>query len=299
MSTPAQAGTPAAEIDVDADLVRALLVDQHPDLANQSLIAAASGWDNIMFRLGETLAVRMPRRKMGGAFIESEQRWLPDLAPRLPLPVPAPVRLGAPGRGYPWRWSILPWMEGEAADLGEPRADQGAVLGGFFRALHVAPPADAPVNPHRGGPLADRAVVLAERFARLAARTSALTPAVMALWDEALAAPIDVPPTWLHGDPHARNVLTSGGRFSAVIDWGDMAAGDRATDLSAIWMLLPDRAARAAALEAYGPVSEATLARAKGWAVMFGVILTDIGLHDDPRMGVMGARTLARLEAGP
>ena len=99
--------------------------------------------------------------------------------------------------------------------------------------------------------------------------------------------------------PHARNALTREGRLSAIIDWGDMAAGDRATDLSAIWMLLPDRSARTAALEAYGPISEATLARAKGWAVMFGVILTDIGLHDDARMGVMGPRTLARLEVGP
>jgi aminoglycoside phosphotransferase (APT) family kinase protein len=299
MSTPAQAGTPAAEIDVDADLVRALLRDQHPDLAEQPLRLAASGWDNVMFRLGEALAVRMPRRGTGGALIDSEQRWLPVLAPRLPLPVPAPIRLGTPGRGYPWRWSILPWLEGEAADLGEPGPGQGAVLGGFFRALHVAPPADAPINPYRGCPLADRVAAVAERFERVAARTQVLTPAVMGMWQEALAAPVDVAATWLHGDPHARNVLTREGRFSAIIDWGDMAAGDRATDLAAVWMLLPDRSARAAALEAYGAISAATLARARGWAVMFGMMLADIGLHDDARMGVMGARTLSRLEDGP
>src|SRR6185369_15012339 len=100
---------PAAEVAVDAALVRALLADQHPDLARLAVVEVANGWDNVVFRLGDALSVRMPRRLLGAELIAHEQRWLPALAASLPLPIPAPVRIGAPGRGYPWSWSVCPW----------------------------------------------------------------------------------------------------------------------------------------------------------------------------------------------
>lgn len=292
--------TPPAEVEIDPPLVRRLLEAQHPDLAGLPITPLASGWDNVMFRLGDDLNVRLPRRIQSAFLILSEQRWLPDLAPRLPLPIPAPVRVGVSSDAYAWPWSVTPWLEGGPCDQGEPDAGQGEVLGAFLAALHAAPvPDDAPANPYRGGPLADRAPFVAERLARVRAATDLVTPAIDRLWDEALAAPIDAEPTWLHGDLHARNILTREGRFCAVIDWGDITRGDPATDLAAVWMLLPDRQDRAACLQRYGPISEATLARARGWAISMGAMLCDIGLGDDPRMGVMGARTLARLIDGP
>jgi aminoglycoside phosphotransferase (APT) family kinase protein len=122
-----------------------------------------------------------------------------------------------------------------------------------------------------------------------------ITPAVWRVWEEALAAPIDVEPSWIHGDLHARNVLVDAGALAGVIDWGDMAAGDRATDLAAIWMLFPDSQARREVLAAYGAVSDATYRRAKGWAVAFGVVLLETGLVDTPRQVVMGERTLGAI----
>lgn len=98
---------PAAEIDIDADLVRALLDDQHPDLAGEPIRLVANGWDNVLFRLGEELVVRLPRRALAVPLVLHEQRWLPQLAPRLPLPIPAPVRVGLPGTGFPWPWEVL------------------------------------------------------------------------------------------------------------------------------------------------------------------------------------------------
>jgi aminoglycoside phosphotransferase (APT) family kinase protein len=298
-TAPPARGTPASEQPIDADLVRALLAEQHPDLAELEIAPAATGWDNAMFRLGEMMSVRLPRRAIAAALLENEQRWLPTLAPRLPLPVPAPLRLGAPGCGYPWRWSVLPWLEGEPADLAPLRPDQGPVLGGFLRALHVPAPPDAPFNRNRSISLRARAVLTEPQLARVGARTELIDDRIVQIWREGLEARIDVPPSWIHGDLHARNVLSVEGRISAVIDWGDMARGDPATDLCSIWMLLPDAASRRQAMDAYGPASDLTWRRARGWAVAYGAVLMDAGAVDDPRLEAMGRLALERLIEGP
>jgi aminoglycoside phosphotransferase (APT) family kinase protein len=289
-------GTPAAEVAIDPGLVAGLLEDQHPDLAGSAPVEVDAGWDNAMFRLGADLAVRMPRRALAAQLIVHEQTWLPALAAQLTLPAPVPLRQGMPGRGYPWRWSVVPWIAGEAADLAEPDAGAAPAFGAFLRALHTPAPEGAPANPYRGVPLAERAAAVEERLARLDAAGHIAAP-ILATWRAALEAPVDIAPTWLHGDLHPRNVLVAGGAITGIIDWGDIAAGDCATDLAAIWMLFDAPAARSAALAAYGPISDATLSRARGWAVLFAAILLETGLNDHPRHAAIGARTLARLGA--
>jgi aminoglycoside phosphotransferase (APT) family kinase protein len=291
-------GLPPAEIEIDEALLRGLLAAQHPDLAREPLSFLDSGWDNVMYRLGERLLVRLPRRAIAAPLIENEQAWLPKLAPLLPLPISAPVRTGGPQGRYPWRWSVLPWFDGAAAAEAPVGDDQGAAIGAFLKALHQPAPANAPPNPVRGGPLSERAPFVEERLVRIAAKTDVLMPALRKVWDDALAAPIDVTGVWLHADLHARNVLVRDGAIVAVIDWGDICAGDPATDLSVLWSVLPTRAARRAALEAYGNVSEATLKRAHGWAFMFATTLLDVGLIDDARHAEIGMRALARVSEG-
>ena len=105
---------PAAEVEVSADLVR-LLADQHPDLARLPVEFLANGWDNELYRVGDELVARLPRRALGAQIITNEQRWLPGLAPGLPLPIPYPERTGAPGRGYPYSWSVVPYLPGVPA----------------------------------------------------------------------------------------------------------------------------------------------------------------------------------------
>jgi aminoglycoside phosphotransferase (APT) family kinase protein len=290
---------PAADIEIDEALVRSLLREQHPDLADLALREIDSGWDNAIFRLGETLVVRMPRRVAVTHLIEREQQWLPQLAPLLPIPVPAPVRVGQPAQHYPWRWSIVPWLSGRNADLCEPRADQAERLAAFLSALHCPAPANAPLNPYRGVPLRERAEQIVERIRRLERETTLLNDDVVQIYHAAIEAPIDVAPTWLHGDLHAGNVLVDDGRISGVIDWGDMAVGDRATDLATLWMNLSDRKARENAMRACNGVSDATWLRAKGWAVFFGVTLGTSGLAGDARHALMARRTLERIVAGP
>jgi len=288
-------GTPAAEVEIDAALVTSLLQDQHPDLAHLPLRQIDAGWDNAMYRLGDDLCVRLPRRKLAKQLIENEQAWLPLLADRLSFSVPTPVRIGKPALGYPWRWSVLPWLAGVSADLHEPHPNQAKPFAAFLRSLHEPAPADAPSNNFRGVPLSQRAASVEERMQRLESKSDLITQRLRQIWKQALSAPIDVEAKWLHGDLHARNILVEDAVITGVIDWGDITSGDVATDLSSIWMLFSDARARQQVLVEYGTVSQATLQRAKGWAILVGVALLDTGLIDNSRHAVMGERTLRRV----
>src|SRR5262249_57615676 len=137
--------------------------------------------------------------------------------------------------------------------------------------LHRPAPAEAPNNSLRGVPLHQRADAMEERMLRLKACASVITPRVMQVWNQALEAPLDGAPTWLHGDLHPRNVLVDDGVISGIIDWGDITSGDCATDLASTWMLFGEPHAQREALEEYGEVSEATVPRAKRCASFFGV----------------------------
>lgn len=263
---------PPAEIDVDEAMVRSLLADQHRDLAGLPLEELDSGWDNVLWRLGDELLVRLPRRAAAAVLAANEQRWLPALAPALPLTVPVPVRMGRPVDQYPWPWSIVPWLEGTPADhTGVTAAtDAAGRLGRFLRTLHVPAPPDGPYNPFRSVPLVARAGMFERRMEVAASEIDHL--AVRRVWDEACAAPPPSgPPVWVHGDLHPGNVLVCGGTLTAVLDWGDMCAGDPATDLAAGWLLLPT-SALATFVAAYGDDDPAALARARGWAVLFALM---------------------------
>ena len=287
---------PAAEVEIDDDLVRALLAEQHPDLADLSLSPLAFGWDNVVYRLGTGLTVRLPRREMAVPLIEHEQRWLPVLAPSLPLAVPAPTHLGRAGCGYPWPWSICPWIPGEIAartPLGDPVA-AAEVLGSFLRALHVPAPADFPPNPYRGVPLAARSELFEAQLDRVDDSVDATL--VRARWERALAvAPWAGPPVWLHGDMHPANILVLDGHLSGVVDFGDMTAGDPATDLSVAWMLLPPHA-RPALRKACGDIDDNTWARARGWALNLALAFLSSSA-DNVLIHKIGERTLAAVLA--
>ena len=288
--------TPRAEVEITPELVSSLLAAQHPDLTHLPIRLLESGWDNTMFRLGDELLIRLPRRKIAAEIIGHEQTWLPELAPRLPLPVPAPMRLGAPGEGYPWSWSVLPWLEGQAADQHPADPNQWAAWVGFLRALHREPHPEAPINGFRGVPLRDRADVIEPRLERLSRITPFITPTIERLWRQAIHTPVDIDDTWLHGDLHQRNVLTRGGRFAGVIDWGDVCRGDRATDLASIWMQLTDSSSRHRACAALTEVTQETWHRAQGWAVFYATLLLDTGSVDNARHASMGELIFQRLE---
>ena len=286
--------TPEAEVAINERLIRGLLRAQHPDLADEPLSIVAHGWDNVLARLGDALVVRLPRRAVAAALVLHEQRWLPELAPRLPLPIPVPLRAGVPGDGFPWRWSVCPWFDGEnaaAATLAD--VDTAAVaLAAFVTALHRPAPADAPVNPFRGVPLAARAAIV-HGYLDLVG-TTVDQREVRRRWDEAAALPpYEGPPLWLHGDLHPANLVVRDGSLAAVIDFGDLTGGDPATDLAVAWMLFAPPA-RARFRAAVGGVDDRTWRRAAGNALAHALAcLARSG--DAPLLAAVGRRTLAEV----
>ncbi|SEK50745.1 aminoglycoside phosphotransferase family protein [Streptacidiphilus jiangxiensis] len=281
---------PAAEVEVSVALVRRLLAEQHPDLAGLPVEVLANGWDNLVCRLGADLLVRLPRRAAAAELLAHEQRWLPELAGRLPLPVPAPVRVGRPAEGFPWAWSVVPYLPGDNAAHATLPDSEAAALGGFLAALHLPAAPDAPVNVFRGIPLVGRAEGVHAGLEHLADASD--RAAALRVWQTAVTAPARTgPPLWLHGDLHPANILVDAGRISAVIDFGDLTSGDPATDLAVAWMLFPDAHRRSVLRRAYGRADDDAWTRARGWALVLALVLHTHSA-DSPLMAGIGERTL-------
>ncbi|MFF5532705.1 aminoglycoside phosphotransferase family protein [Streptomyces cinerochromogenes] len=268
-----------AGVLIDAALVRRLLAAQFPRWAGLPVRPVPrSGMDNATFRLGGELGVRLPRYAHWAGQVAREQRWLPRLAPQLPLPVPEPVAQGEPGEGYPYAWTVYRWLDGETVAPGSLTDPARAArdLAGFLTALRDIDPTGGPApeqsNAFRGLPLGAARDSVADD-ARVRPRIEALKRAglvdaglVTEVWEAALAAPAwDRPPVWIHGDLDAANLLARDGSLSGVIDFGTLAVADPAVDLVPAWKVLP-AAACTAFREAVG-ADEATWARGRGWAL--------------------------------
>ncbi|MEP6953697.1 MAG: aminoglycoside phosphotransferase family protein [Solirubrobacteraceae bacterium] len=260
-------------LDIPVALVQRLVSAQFPEWADLPIRPVASpGWDNMTYRLGDGLSVRLPRFERWVGQVEREQTWLPRLAPHLPLPIPVPRAVGAPGEGYPFPWSVYEWLDGEPVAPGTLRADE---LAAFLAALQAIDATEGPPpqssNGFRGAALADERdspVVAARVRARIAALDGlAGTDSLTAVWEAGLAAPQwHGPGVWVHGDPAPTNLLAAGGRLTAVIDFGTLAVGDPAVDLIAAWTVV--RADAREAFRAALGVDDATWARGRVWGLV-------------------------------
>lgn len=286
-------------------LLRDLLRDQHPDLAELPLHEVEGGWGNQMWRLGDELAVRIQRMETVPDNQLKERRWLPLLAPRLPLPIPVPVRSGAPCARFPKLWTVMTWVPGQPLDRGSiTRGGHAAdTLAAFLRALHVAAPADAPADVGRGAHPRDCTDGFEEFLGSVDAATlGSDVAAVRAIWDDAVAACAWAgPPVWVHGDLHPANVVIADETLAGVVDFGDLFVGDPAVDLAAAWLLLPAGAA-ARFFTAYAAVDAATVRRARGLAVLKCLFLMLMGQNGDrglpggkPAWGPAGRSALDRV----
>lgn len=260
---------------ITPELVRCLVRDQFPRWAELPVTPVElSGWDNATFRLGDTMSVRLPTAEGYVPQVDKEHRWLPYLAPRLPLPVPVPLARGEPGRGYPWPWSVYRWLDGRPAlpgaiaDLDRFARD----LAGFLGALHEVDATDGPPagehSAHRGG---HPSTYDAETRAAVDELDDEIdTDAALAVWEAVLAAEWRGPPVWVHGDMTPSNLLAVDGRLAAVIDFGACAVGDPACDTAIAWTLFTG-SSRDVFRRAL-PVDDATLARGRGWALWKALI---------------------------
>ncbi len=294
---------PTAETPIDEALVRRLLVAQAAAFGGGALPLrrAGEGWDCSVWQLGEHLAVRMPRRAAAAALVAHEHEALPAIAARL-LPtgvgVPAPVFVGTPGDGYPFAWSIVPWFEGTigARVTMADRAGWAAPLAAALRALHV-PAGSAPQNPYRGVPLRGRDASVTGWFAGARADGLRIGPLEQA-WRAGLAAETWCgSPVWIHGDLHPGNLIARGGQLIALIDFGDVTAGDPAYDLAIAWLAF-DAVGRAAFRAALSDRYDSpTWVRAKAWAAAFAALLLNHS-DDAPEYRLGGEAALRTLGAG-
>ena len=293
------------EIEITADLVRELLREQHPDLAGLAIREVAGGWGNQMWRLGDELAVRVQRMDLTSAGQLKERRWLPVLAPLLPLPVPTPVRFGEPSERFPKHWTVMTWVPGEPLDHGtiSRGAHAADTLAGFLQALHRKAPADAPRATDRGAHPKNCTKGFEQVCQAIAGDDIAAD--VRAVWDDAVAAPAwEGPPVWVHGDLHPANVVVSHGTLAGIVDFGDLFAGDPAWDLAAAWVLLPDGMA-SRFFDRYAQADEAAIRRARGLAAMKSLFLMLMGQNGDrglpggkPHWGPAGRAALDRVLKG-
>lgn len=259
------------EVETDAGLVARLLAAQFPKWANLPIEPVPSaGTDNALYRLGSNMAVRMPRIDWAVNAVDREHQWLPKIAPFLPIAIPTPLGQGEPGEGYPYPWSVYPWLEGENPAVGQ-LADPDGLATNLARFVHALQSVDA-----TGGPRGGRGVPLEQRESPTRAAIRALqgavdTTAVTMAWEAALEVPAwSGPPVWAHGDLSPGNLLTIEGRLTAVIDFGTLGVGDPAVDLIVAWNLLPvaSREVYRSALK----VDDATWHRGRGWALSIALI---------------------------
>ena len=265
----------ADEVNIDVSLVRRLVAAQFPQWADLPIEPVENGgWDNRTFHLGEHMTVRLPSAAQYALQVEKEHRWLPKLAPRLPLPIPVPLAKGAPADGFPWQWSVYRWLEGETA-IAERIADLrqfATTLADFLTALQRLDAADGPLpgqhNFFRGGPLTVYDDETRQAIAALDGRID--TDAARAVWEAALAATWTGSPVWFHGDIAWGNLLVEGGRLSAVIDFGTSGVGDPSCDLAISWTLFAGESREA--FRAGLQLDEATWARGRGWTLWKALI---------------------------
>lgn len=288
-------------IVVTTQQVRRLIASQFPQWAAHDVRPVElSGWDNCSFRLGEDMLIRMPSAARYVSQVEKEQRWLPVLAPSLPLSIPAPLALGQPGEGYPYCWSIYGWLAGEtlarhreSIDLSEIAADVAA----FLEALHRIDASHGPLagaqNFYRGGSLAvydEEVRASALRLADEVDRTLA-----MEIWQLALSSHWQRPGVWVHGDIAEGNLLVKDGHLSAVIDFGSSGVGDPSSDLILAWTVLDAASRRMFRLAM--DLDDDTWQRGRGWALWKALIVLDAERGRNAQMAEWSRRTIREVFA--
>jgi aminoglycoside phosphotransferase (APT) family kinase protein len=286
------------KIEIDTVLVCRLVAAQFPHWAHLPIrTVELDGWDNRTFRLGEDMLVRLPSAEAYTPQVEKEHRWLPKLAPHLPLPIPVRLAMGVPAEGYPWHWSVYRWLPGDTAAL-DRIADlpQFALhLGQFLSALQRVDPSGGPLpgqhNFFRGALLE---VYDADTRRAVSTLDGAIdSAAVLGVWEMALDSTWRGAPVWLHGDIAASNLLVAGGRLSAVIDFGCSAVGDPACDLDIAWTLFSGDSREA--FRRSLPLDAAAWARGRGWALWKALITLAEHIHTNPLDADRACRVIAEV----
>jgi aminoglycoside phosphotransferase (APT) family kinase protein len=262
------------EIPVEDAFVARLISDTAPQWADLPLRrVVSSGTDNAIFRLGDGLSVRVPRRPSAIALLSKELDWLPHLQ-ALPLEVPKLRFRGCAQLGLAFDYGVFDWMEGQIASPEQIAdwQDAARALADFLKALHLKDTSGAPLagasNSRRGIPLRDLTAVTLRAIDAVDDEIN--VQGARDLWENACAVKFSRPPVWLHGDLKGDNLIAMDGKLRGVIDWGLSAVGDPAADYATAWFWI-DPSARGEFRD-YLELDDRDWLRAKGWA-LFGAVI--------------------------
>ncbi|TAP25781.1 aminoglycoside phosphotransferase family protein [Arthrobacter sp. S41] len=287
---------PEAEVAIDLAMVRGLIATQAPQWAHEEISYLATGWDNEVYRLGDSLLIRLPRRQMGEGIGVKERRWLPQLAKDTGVDIGLAIFEGQPTDSYPFTFSICRYVPGNsAAQLKRQDRDEYAeVFSELLRALHQPASSPEPRSEFRGCALT---LVDARTHEQISNLDAALQADALAIWQDALEAEnYEDAPVWLHGDPHPYNTVV-GHELPhpsvCLVDYGDLCVGDPASDLGMFWMhFTPVGISRA--FESYGiEAGSPTWKRARGWGLRYAMLTADLGADD--LLGIVGRESLGVL----
>lgn len=287
----------ADEVPTSVTLVERLVAEQFPEWSHLPVTRVTEfGTDHALYRIGEDLVARLPIIAWAVDQVESDRRWLPALAPYLPVSVPEPLAVGAPGHGYPWPWLVVPWLPGQTpTDANTDWLGLADDLAAFVTALRSVDPSGGPLKTDgaRGVPLATIDADVREWIPRLDGLDQAQ---VLAAWEDAVSAqPWEGPPTWMHADLMAGNLLVRHQRLTAVIDFGGLGLGDPAPDLIAAWVLFAG-AARERFRDAVR-ADEAMWRRGRGWALAPAITGTTYYAETVPAFSDRSRRTIEAIVA--
>jgi aminoglycoside phosphotransferase (APT) family kinase protein len=283
----------AGEVETDADLVRELLAAAFPHWAGLPIQPVhSSGTVNALYRLGANMVARLPRTDWARGAVERQERWLPILAPSLPVAVPRPLARGAPALGYPFEWGVYTWLPGRTFVAGEPADEVGLArsLAELVLALWKIEPAGGPPQ-SRGDlrrwdrPARDAIDVLEGLLDGRAVRTA---------WEESLAAATwSGASRWVHADLMPANLLLEGGRLTGVIDWEAAGVGDPALDLAVAWNALSSHPREV--FRGLLDVDEATWIRGRGWALCTGLVALPYYVDTNPELAANARFRIAQV----
>jgi aminoglycoside phosphotransferase (APT) family kinase protein len=255
--------------DITGDLVEGLVASQFPQWAGLPVTSVeVDGWDNTTFRLGSSMSVRLPSADSYVAQVDKEHRWLPVLAPQLPVPIPVPLGRGEPTPAFPRPWSVYGWIDGELLTVDRvPDMEAFASdLAGFLAALYACEPTGPAFGPHsfsRGGPVTTWDDQTRQTLEALGDVID--TRAALDVWEAAVDARCEAPAVWAHGDVTGTNLLVRDGRLAGVLDFGCCAVGDPACDLTIAWTFFNGESREL--FKALVPVEASAWARGRGWAL--------------------------------
>ncbi|WP_404289768.1 aminoglycoside phosphotransferase family protein [Glutamicibacter arilaitensis] len=293
-NVPMPTGAPQAEVEIDQGLVRRLVTSQSPEFSGMPISYLATGWDNEVYRLGDELLIRLPRRELAEILGARERQWLPILAAETGLDLGVPVFWGRRTVEYPFTFSICRYVHGvSAATLTRGERDWYAsqfVI--YLQRLHRPAPTGAPLSEFRGLDLANLDTRTRGQIDQL---PRGFQEAAQVIWNDAMAAETYAgTPLWLHGDPHPHNTIATekpgGCTLAGLVDFGDLCSGDPSSDLGMLWLHFTP-GIRDSALRVYGSqVGDSTWRRARGWALRYAMIISGLGASDP--LGIIGRETL-------